>query len=105
MNKKDLIPAPNIAEREEPLPSIDKAALIALKISENVKPELTAQQQALFIAGFQECIKWQASQPSGKVLSEEEKWKFLKEALEVKASRSIIEQYKFLSGYTISKNE
>lgn len=40
------------------IPNIDVAGVIAVKISENVKPELTAQEQAFFIAGFQECIKW-----------------------------------------------
>ena len=40
------------------LPSVDDAGVIAVKISEMVNPELTAQQQAFFIAGFQECIKW-----------------------------------------------
>ena len=40
------------------IPSVDDAGVIAVKISEMVNPELTAQQQAFFIAGFQECIKW-----------------------------------------------
>ena len=40
------------------IPSIDDAGVIAVKISEMVKPELTAHEQAFFIAGFQECIKW-----------------------------------------------
>jgi hypothetical protein len=30
----------------------------AVKIAESVKPELSAAQQAFFVAGFQECIKW-----------------------------------------------
>jgi hypothetical protein len=40
------------------IPSVDDAGAIAVKISETIKPELTAQEQAFFIAGFQECIKW-----------------------------------------------
>lgn len=36
----------------------EQASIAAVKISESVKPELTAKEQALFIAGFQECIKW-----------------------------------------------
>ena len=40
------------------IPSVDDAGVIAAKISEMIKPELTAQESAFFIAGFQECIKW-----------------------------------------------
>jgi hypothetical protein len=40
------------------LPSVEDAGIEAVKISESVKPELTAQEQALFVSGFQECIKW-----------------------------------------------
>jgi hypothetical protein len=40
------------------LPSIDEAGSIAVSISELITPELTANEQALFIAGFQECIKY-----------------------------------------------
>ena len=40
------------------LPSVQKAGIIAVEISGKVNPELTAQEQAFFIAGFQECIKW-----------------------------------------------
>jgi len=36
------------------LPTVDKAGVIAVSISEH----LTAQEQSFFIAGFQECIKW-----------------------------------------------
>ena len=46
------------------LPSIDEAGIIAIKISETVNPELTSQEQAFFIAGFQECIKWQLKKES-----------------------------------------
>ena len=40
------------------IPSIEDAGVIAVGISECVTPQLTAQEQAFFIAGFQECIKW-----------------------------------------------
>ena len=40
------------------IPSIEDAGITAVKISEMVEPKLTEQQQAYFIAGFQECIKW-----------------------------------------------
>ena len=43
---------------DEIIPSVEDAGIIAVGISEMVKPELTAQNQAFFIAGFQECIKW-----------------------------------------------
>lgn len=37
----------------------------AVRISENIQPPLTAKEQAFFVAGFQECIKWQKQQPLG----------------------------------------
>lgn len=40
------------------LPSIEEVGGIAVTIAESVKPELTVQEQAFFVAGFQECIKW-----------------------------------------------
>ena len=40
------------------LPSVENAGIIAVEISESVKPKLTTQEQAFFIAGFQECIKY-----------------------------------------------
>jgi len=46
------------------LPSIDDAGIAAVQISESVIPKLDAQEQALFLAGFQECIKWLDLQPS-----------------------------------------
>jgi hypothetical protein len=47
-----------VLNNENNMPSIDKAGAIAVEISERVDPKLTAQEQAFFIAGFQECIKW-----------------------------------------------
>lgn len=41
------------------LPSLDDATKVAVRISEEaIKPPLDPKEQALFIAGFQECIKW-----------------------------------------------
>ena len=41
------------------LPSLDDATKVATRISEEaIKPPLNAKEQAMFIAGFQECIKW-----------------------------------------------
>ena len=41
------------------LPSLDDATKVAVRISEEaITPPLDAKEQALFIAGFQECIKW-----------------------------------------------
>lgn len=42
---------------EESLPSVNEAGVIALKIL-GMNPELSASEQALFVAGFQECIKY-----------------------------------------------
>ena len=39
------------------LPSVDDAGIIAVEISE-INNEMTAQEQAFFIAGFQECVKY-----------------------------------------------
>lgn len=39
------------------LPTVDNAGIIAVKISE-INDEMSAQEQALFVAGFQECIKY-----------------------------------------------
>jgi len=43
------------------LPSVDEAGAMAVKISEMTEPPLTAQEQAFFIAGFCECVKWLGS--------------------------------------------
>ena len=41
------------------LPSLDDATKVAVRISEEaITPPLDAKEQALFVAGFQECIKW-----------------------------------------------
>lgn len=51
MNKEEFM---NKSALENILPSVDEAGGIAVSIS----PNLSANEQALFIAGFQECIKW-----------------------------------------------
>lgn len=43
------------------LPSVDEAGVMAVKVSEMVEPPLTAQEQAFFIVGFCECVKWLGS--------------------------------------------
>ena len=41
------------------MPSLNDATKVAVRISEEaIKPPLDAKEQAMFIAGFQECIKW-----------------------------------------------
>jgi len=40
------------------LPSVDEAGISAVEISEKVQPNLSAKEQAMFVAGFQECVKW-----------------------------------------------
>lgn len=47
-----------IPEIKYSLPSVYDAGVIAAKISENIEAKLTDQEQAFFIAGFQECIKY-----------------------------------------------
>lgn len=39
------------------LPSVDDAGIIAVEIAE-INNEMTAQEQAFFIAGFSECVKY-----------------------------------------------
>lgn len=38
------------------LPSVDESGVIAVTLSDNIN--LSAQEQAFFVAGFQECVKW-----------------------------------------------
>lgn len=40
------------------LPTVEEAGAAAVAISENIQPTLSAAEQALFVAGFQECVKW-----------------------------------------------
>lgn len=54
-----LNPQLNVGAVSGSLPSLDDAAKVAVRISEEaIKPPLDAKEQAMFIAGFQECIKW-----------------------------------------------
>jgi hypothetical protein len=47
------------------LPSVDEAGVIAINVASNVKPKLTTQEEAMFIAGFQECVKYLIGQVKG----------------------------------------
>ena len=48
-----------IADVSGSLPSLDTATQVAVRISEEaITPPLDANEQAFFVAGFQECIKW-----------------------------------------------
>ena len=47
------------------LPSVDDAGIIAVNVASTVEPKLTAQEEAFFIAGFQECIKYLRGQGKG----------------------------------------
>ena len=47
----------HIGDVSVPLPSVDDAGVIAVAISE-INNEITAQEQAFFVAGFQECVKY-----------------------------------------------
>jgi hypothetical protein len=52
-------PALNKGDVSGSLPSLDDATKVAVRISEEaITPPLDAKEQALFIAGFQECMKW-----------------------------------------------
>jgi hypothetical protein len=54
-----------IADLMAMLPSVDDAGVIAVNVASNVKPKLTAQEEAMFIAGFQECVKYLSMQGKG----------------------------------------
>ena len=47
------------------LPSVDDAGVIGLNVASNVRPKLTAKEEAMFIAGFQECVKYLSMQGKG----------------------------------------
>jgi len=52
-------PELGISDVSGSLPSLDDATKVAVRISEEaITPPLDAKEQALFIAGFQECMKW-----------------------------------------------
>ena len=52
-------PKLGISDVSGSLPSLDDATKVAVRISEEaITPPLDSKEQALFIAGFQECIKW-----------------------------------------------
>ena len=55
----------NIADVMAMLPSVDDAGVIAVNVASNVVPKLTAQEEAMFIAGFQECVKYLSMQGKG----------------------------------------
>jgi hypothetical protein len=54
-----------IADVMAMLPSVDDAGVIAVNVASNVRPKLTAQEEAMFIAGFQECVKYLSMQGKG----------------------------------------
>lgn len=98
-NKRDKIMELFAASKEEVsgLPSINNSGAIAVRILENVKPELTAQEQSFFIAGFQECIKWLSTNKS----KEEVSWD---EALNNSSYGSIADVINFLKeNFTLIK--
>lgn len=47
------------------LPSVDNAGVIAVNVASNVRPKLTAQEEAFFVAGFQESVKYLRGQAKG----------------------------------------
>ena len=48
-----------IADVSGSLPSLDDATKVAVRVSEEaITPPLDVKEQTMFIAGFQECIKW-----------------------------------------------
>lgn len=56
------------------LPSLDEAGVIAIDIAANADLKFTAKEEALFIAAFQECIKYLSSLPSVKEPESKERY-------------------------------
>ena len=54
-----------IADVMAMLPSVDDAGVIAVNVASNIRLKLTAQEEAMFIAGFQECVKYLSMQEKG----------------------------------------
>ena len=52
-----LVPLP------KEMPSDDYAGVIAAIVASNVRPKLTTQEEAFFIAGFTECVKYLRTSP------------------------------------------
>ena len=50
-------------ERENRWISVEEAGVIAVNISSMITPKLTWQEEAMIIAGFQECIKYLKLKP------------------------------------------
>jgi hypothetical protein len=46
------------ASQFKKLPTLEESGAIVLSIIENVNPKLSEKEQALIVAGFQECIKY-----------------------------------------------
>lgn len=49
---------PVVSALEKPLPTDDEAGTISVSIASKSKPNLTAQEEAFFVAGFITCAKW-----------------------------------------------
>ena len=49
---------PSARTESKELPNDEESGVIAVNVASNVKPKLTENEEAFFIAGFQECIKY-----------------------------------------------
>ena len=47
-----------IADVMAMLPSVDDAGVISVNVASNLRPKLTAQEESMLLAGFQECVKY-----------------------------------------------
>lgn len=54
---------PTARTTSKELPSDEEAGVIAANVASNVIPKLTTQEEAFFIAGFQECVKYLRTSP------------------------------------------
>ena len=59
----NLCGRPTARTESKELPGDEESGVIAVNVASNVKPKLTENEEAFFIAGFQECIKYLRTSP------------------------------------------
>ena len=57
--------AERVLSKQQLLTASGMAGVIAVNVASNVRPKLTAKEEAFFIAGFQECVKYLRGQVKG----------------------------------------
>jgi hypothetical protein len=84
----NLCGKPTARTESKELPGDDDAGVIAANVASNVRPKLTTQEEAFFIAGFTECVKYLRTSPL--LASKDARIRELEEAL--KSIQSIVDK-------------